>query len=100
MKKVGELLKEYLREKGWLTANPYQPLFSGWQEIAGEALAAHSRLSDVRGGILIVEVDHPGWIQMARLRQEALLAAARKAAPDASLQGIRVVLGSLGDADH
>lgn len=103
MRKVGELLKEYLREKGWLTANPYQPLFTGWQAIAGEALAAHSRLSDVRGGILIVEVDHPGWIQMARLRQESLLAAARKAAPDASLQGIRVVLGSRadrGDADH
>ena len=92
MKKVGELLKEYLRERGWLTANPYQPLFSGWQEIAGAALAAHSRLSDVRQGVLIVEVDHPGWIQMARLRQDAVLAAARKAAPEASLQGIRVVL--------
>ena len=94
MKKVGDLLREYLRERGWLVANPWQPLFSGWADIAGASLAAHSRLSDVRGGVLIVEVDHPGWIQMARLRQEAILAAARKAAPDAALRGVRVVLAT------
>jgi len=93
VKKVGELLKEYLRERGWLTANPWQPLFAGWPQIAGEGLAAHSRLSDVRGGVLVVEVDHPGWIQMARMRQDRILAAARKAAPDAVLEGMRVVLG-------
>ena len=94
MKKVGDLVKEYLRERGWLTASPWQPLFAGWPEIAGEGLAAHSRLSDVRAGFLVVEVDHPGWIQMARMRQEKILAAARKAAPEAVLEGIRVVLGT------
>jgi len=94
VKKVGELLREYLREKGWLTASPWQPLFNGWAQIAGEPLASHSRLSDIRGGILIVEVDHPGWIQVARLRQEGILSAARKAAPEAALEGIRVVLAS------
>jgi len=93
VKSVGELLREYLREKGWLASNPWQPLFSGWPGIAGEPLAAHSRLSDVRGGFLIVEVDHPGWIQVARMRQEAILSAARAAAPGTPLEGMRVVLG-------
>ncbi len=92
MRKIGDLLREYLREKGWLTANPWQPLFEGWPQIAGEKLAAHSRLSDVQDGVLIVEVDHPGWMQVARLRQQALLEAARNAAPEAPLRGIRVVL--------
>ncbi len=93
-RKIGDVLREYLREKGWLAASPWQPLFAGWAEIAGEGLAAHSRLSDVKAGILIVEVDHPGWIQVARLRQAGILRAARLAAPEASLDGIRVVLGS------
>ncbi len=92
MKKVGDLLRQYLRERGWLSGSPYEPLFSGWQKIAGEAMAAHARLTDVRGGFLIVDVDHPGWIQMVRMRQAALLEAARKAAPAASLEGIRVRL--------
>jgi predicted nucleic acid-binding Zn ribbon protein len=100
MKKVVDLLREYLREKGWLEGNPYEPLFTRWQEIAGAAMAAHARLVDVRIGILIVEVDHPGWLQMLRLRQDALLEAARKAVPLASVAGIRVRLGGQGITDH
>ena len=97
MKKVGDLLKDFLREKGWLEGNPYEPLFSEWNLIAGGALAGHSRLVDVQNGILLVEVDHPGWLQMLQLRKTSILAAARRAAPQASVQGIRVRLGS---SDH
>lgn len=100
MKKVGDLLREYLREKGWLAGNPYQPLFAQWQKIAGEALASHARLVDVRNDILIVEVDHPGWLQMLHLRQDALLEAARKAVPLVSVEGIRVRVGGQGKAYH
>jgi predicted nucleic acid-binding Zn ribbon protein len=93
MKKVGDLLREYLRDRGWLSGSPYDPLFSGWAKISGEAIAAHATLTDVRAGYLIVDVDHPGWIQMVRLRQASILEAARKAAPGVSLEGIRVRLG-------
>ena len=98
MKKVGDLLREYLREKGWLGGNPYEPLFAGWRQIVGEPMAAHARLVDVRNGILIVEVDHPGWLQMLRLRQDALLEAARKRrAGRGAVDGIRVRVGGPGD---
>ncbi len=93
MKKVGDLLREYLRERGWLTGNPYAGLFERWAQVAGTGLAAHVRLRDVRDGIMIVEADHPGWLQMARMRKEALLAAARAAAPEARLTDVRFVLG-------
>ena len=93
MRKVGDILKDYLRERGWLASNPYAPLFSGWSEIAGSGLAAHTQLVDVHEGIMIVEADHPGWLQMARMRKEALLSSARAAAPDARITGIRLLLG-------
>ena len=94
MKSVGELLRQLLREKGWTNGNPYDPLFAGWGSIAGRSLAAHARLRDVQNGILLVEVDHPGWLQMAQLRKEALLAAARRAAPLAGIDGIRFRVSS------
>ena len=100
MRKVGDLLREYLREKGWLDGNPYDQLFSRWGQIVGDSMAAHTRLVDVRNGMLIVEVDHPGWLQMFRLRQDALLEAARKVAPAAGLEGIRVRVGGGDTADH
>jgi predicted nucleic acid-binding Zn ribbon protein len=94
VKKVGDLLKEYLREKGWLSGSPYDPLFSEWPKIAGESLARHTRLVDVQKGILLVEVDHPGWLQMLKLRQAGLLEAARRAAPQAAVDGIKARVGS------
>jgi predicted nucleic acid-binding Zn ribbon protein len=93
MKSVGELLKEFLREKGWLSGNPYDPLFRDWGRIAGNALGAHSKLLDVHDGFLQVEVDHPGWIQMGQIRKGALLEEARRAAPGARIEGIRFRLG-------
>jgi predicted nucleic acid-binding Zn ribbon protein len=94
VKKVGDILREYLREKGWLTENPYVALFQDWHQVAGTALAAHTRLRDVREGVMIVEADHPGWLQMAGMHKAELLSAARKAAPAALLTGIRFVLAA------
>ncbi len=94
MKRVGDLLREYLREKGWLGGNPYAPLFQAWGQLVGESLAAHTRLVDVQKGILLVEVDHPGWLQMLRMRQASLLEAARQAAPLAALEGMRIRVGA------
>ncbi|HET6451156.1 MAG TPA: DUF721 domain-containing protein [Spirochaetia bacterium] len=96
MKKVGDLLRDYLRDRGWLSGSPYDPLFSGWQEIAGSAMGAHTRLADVQAGFLIVDVDHPGWMQMVRLREASLLDAARRAAPAVTVEGIRVRLREKG----
>jgi predicted nucleic acid-binding Zn ribbon protein len=100
MKKVGDLLREYLREKGWLGGNPYEQLFARWRQIVGDAMADHARLVDVRSGFLIVEVDHPGWLQMFRLRQDALLEAARSAVPAVVVDGIRVRVGGRETSDH
>ncbi len=94
MKSVGELLREYLRERGWLKANPYEPLFREWGSIVGEALSSHVRLIDVLDGVLVVEADHPGWMQMLQLRKKAILEAARARVPEASIVGLRTRVGS------
>ena len=96
MRKVGDILKDYLRERGWLGGNPYAPLFSDWGKVAGAGLAAHTRLTDVREGIMIVEADHPGWLQMARMRKQSLLSQARAAAPEARIEDVRFFLGPRG----
>ena len=96
MRKVGDILREYLREKGWLTENPYGALFQNWREVAGRGLGDHTRLRDVHDGVMIVEADHPGWLQMAGMRKEALLSAARRVAPAARLTAVRLVLAAPG----
>jgi predicted nucleic acid-binding Zn ribbon protein len=94
VKKAGDVLKRYLREKGWLDGGPYDALFRAWPAIAGNELAPHTRLVDVQKGMLLVEVDHPGWLQMVRLRQAGLLEAARQVAPNVPVSGIKARVGA------
>ena len=37
---------------------------SGTNPNEGRNLATHSRVVDFKNGILLVEADHPGWIQL------------------------------------
>lgn len=93
MKWVGDLLRQLLEERGWASGDPYSPLFARWPAVAGDALAAHSRLVEVEDGVLVVEVDHPGWLQMLSLQKQAVLEAARRAAPKARVTGLRGRVG-------
>lgn len=39
----------------------------------GANLAAHSRIVDFKNGVLLVEADHPGWIELLQLRKNYIL---------------------------
>lgn len=89
MKRIGDLVRQFLEDRGWDKGDPYSPLFAEWKEVVGGPLAGHSRLAEVEDGVLIVDVDHPGWLQTLSLRKQAVLEAARKAAPRARIEGLR-----------
>lgn len=78
MKEAKEIIKALFDEQHARQAQTYSSLFSGWSRIAGEDIASHSRIVDVKNGAVLVEVDHPGWLQMIRLRERRILTALRK----------------------
>ena len=39
----------------------------------GRNLATHSRVIDFKNGILLVEVDHPGWIELLQLHKKYII---------------------------
>jgi predicted nucleic acid-binding Zn ribbon protein len=94
MRKAGDVLRDFLKERGWPAEDPYAPLFRGWREIAGRELGGKSRVVEVEDGVIVVEVDHPGWLQMLQLRKRALLAAARRAVPGGRLDDLRGRVGA------
>jgi predicted nucleic acid-binding Zn ribbon protein len=89
MRKAGDVLRDFLKERGWPTEDPYAPLFRGWEEIAGSELGSRSRVVEVEDGVIVVEVDHPGWLQMLQLRKRSLLQAARGAVPGGRIEDLR-----------
>lgn len=88
MKKAGDLLASFLDERILKTARTYSELFTSWQNIAGEKIAAHSRIQDLEHSILLVEADHPGWIQILQTKEKYLLDSLRRRFPDQNITGI------------
>ncbi len=92
-KKVGDLLREFLRERGWLGRDPSAAVFLQWKTVAGEPFGEHSRPVEIEDGTLIVEVDHPGWLQLLLMKKASLLSAVREAAPGAGIRDLVLRLG-------
>jgi predicted nucleic acid-binding Zn ribbon protein len=88
MKKAGDLLQNFLDEKIMNKAKEYSTLYSSWAVVAGDQCASHSKISDLKGTLLIVEADHPGWVQILQTRQTELLKSIQRRTPDLTITGI------------
>ncbi len=95
MKKASEILARLL-EKGPPNALPFPSLFGGWEEIAGPSLAEHCRAYEVRHHSLLVEADHPGWMQLLLIQKKAILSRIRQRFPQLGLRDIKVRVGASG----
>ena len=49
---------------------------------SGEKLASHSRLIDLKNGILLVETDHPGWTQLLQLNKKFIITGLKRLVPN------------------
>ncbi|MFO7849462.1 MAG: DUF721 domain-containing protein [Spirochaetia bacterium] len=89
LKSAGEILKSLLNEKQSEQAREYYRFFSAWDEIVGENLAGRARAKELKGKTLIVEVDHPGWIQLLEMRYGKILHQLNERFPDLHIEKIR-----------
>jgi len=98
MKKAGEILSAIFDEQFVKKAQTFENLFESWIEITAEndiaSAAEHSRIKDLTKGVLLVEIDHPGWKQIIQTKQKKLLKEYQSRFPDMEITKISLVLGS------
>ncbi|GHU79470.1 hypothetical protein FACS189462_5130 [Spirochaetia bacterium] len=96
MKRAGELLSAFFDEGLIKKAQGYSNLFSAWQKITAKcgipAAADHSRIRELERCVLLVEADHPGWVQLLQTKQQKLLSDAQRRFPDLTITGISFML--------
>jgi hypothetical protein len=98
IKDVSSLLSSFFDGEKLSRGERYSEFFSSWPAVVGERLAAHSRVADVDKGFLVVEAEHPGWIQLLQLRQSSILDAVTRRFPELGLRGIVFRLSGQGGA--
>jgi len=110
VRKAGDIItsifKDRFGKEFMETARSSAELFTSWEGIVCEvwprgmdqktedipAAAVHSRIRELERGILIVEADHPGWVQLLQTKQAELLKAVRRRGPGLEIRGIAFVL--------
>ena len=65
---------------------------ANWDEIAGPQIAAKSRSKGMQGDILVIEVDHPAWVQELNLMKSLLLKKLKVQHPRANIKDLRFIL--------
>ena len=95
-KSVSELLSAFFDHEMAAVGASYSGFGRAWKTIAGARLGEHSRPADIRHGILIVEAEHQGWMQLLQLQQEHILEEIKRRFPELEIGGIAFTL-SRGD---
>jgi len=97
MKTAGDILSALFDERFIKKAQGYSKLFNSWVDITAKngiaAAADHSRIKDLDRGILLIEMDHPGWKQILQTKQSKLLNDFRIRFPELNISGISLKLG-------
>ncbi|MDR0624806.1 MAG: DUF721 domain-containing protein [Treponema sp.] len=92
MRKIGDMLSLIIDEKMIHKAQGYSKLFASWAWLTKKygiaAAADHSRIREMDRNVLLVEADHPGWIQILQTKEHKLLADLQGQFPDLGIAGI------------
>ena len=100
MKTAGDILSSLFDEGFVKKAQGYTTIFNSWEDITAKneiaAAAAHSRIKELEKGVLLIEMDHPGWKQILQTKQSKLLSDFRFRFPDMNISAISLMLGKSG----
>jgi predicted nucleic acid-binding Zn ribbon protein len=106
MRKAGEIISLLFKQRFGIdfadNARSSSELFNSWEKTVCQiwprgydhktedipAAAVHSRIKELERGVLIVEADHPGWIQILQTKQAELLQAIQSRCPKQDIRGI------------
>jgi predicted nucleic acid-binding Zn ribbon protein len=99
MKKIGDVLSSFFDADTLEKTKEYGNLFSCWESLTAKCgipqAAAHSRITGLEKFLLLVEADHPGWIQILQTKQKGLLEEVQKRFPGFLITGIVLRLSRL-----
>jgi hypothetical protein len=89
MKKAGDILKTFFDRSVLAEGEKYLRFFGAWDQIVGPDLSAHAKAIDIVHASVVVEVDHPGWLQLLQLRERNVLQSLHQRFPDLKITGMR-----------
>jgi predicted nucleic acid-binding Zn ribbon protein len=87
---LGAAIEGLLDDQGWRTAAAVGSVFGRWEQIVGDALAAHTRPGGFTDGELLVIADSTAWATQVRLLRSQLIRRLNAELGDGTVTGVKV----------
>ena len=87
---LGVAIEGLLDDQGWRTSAAVGSVFGRWEQIVGEALAAHTRPGGFTDGELLVIADSTAWATQVRLLRAQLIRRLNSELGSGTVTGVRV----------
>jgi len=89
MKKAQDILNSLIKNYSPTEGETYHSFFRSWAKVAGQDAAAHSKVEDIKGSVVVIQVDHPGWIQMIQMKKKPILKKIQNLYPELGITDLR-----------
>jgi hypothetical protein len=87
---LGAAIEGLLDDQGWRTSAAVGSVFGRWEQIVGEALAAHTRPGGFTDGELLVIADSTAWATQVRLLRAQLIRRLNSELGNGTVTGVKV----------
>jgi hypothetical protein len=87
---LGAAIEGLLDDQGWRTSAAVGSVFGRWEQIVGEALAAHTRPGGFTDGELLVIADSTAWATQVRLLRAQLVRRLNAELGPGTVTGVKV----------
>ena len=91
--RIGDVLGNVLARRGYAERQANEGMEAAWVEVAGNVMAAHSRPSQLRRGVLEVVVRNSSALQELSFKKKRLLDGLAKMLPTKKIKDLRFRVG-------
>ena len=91
MRDSADIIKQFFDRDIAQEGEDWIRLISSWERIIGTDLAAHITIKDMKGSVLILNCDHPGWAQIFYMKKTAIMNKIRKQFTKSTIKSFRVI---------
>lgn len=93
-KKASDVLNAFMDQFHVDNAEAHVGFYSSWRDIVGLDLAAHVKPVDIKNGSVILEVDHPGWMQRLQMKKRSIVRDIGRRFPELGVTNLYMRVGS------
>ena len=68
-----DILNQFMDTLDYSDYEKEQKIENTWEKIAGIKISSHSKIKEIKNGVLVIEVEHPGWIQCIQFEKKNII---------------------------